>query len=166
MCLYGSQNQQGILCYTALADSFCITDVQSVYCAVCVESYTTEHVSSLRINSRPTDYISATLPRRPFIGLHYTIYSISITKPNLNIISGFAVTSLFCRNVWIYLQKNNRYVKCLIEGLFSKHVLQKLLFAEDENYLIICGSKVMDVLSIKNVVAFLVVVAPAVSTQL
>jgi hypothetical protein len=57
-------------------------------------------------------------------------------------------------------------VKCLIEGLFSKHVLQKLLFAEDENYLIICGSKVMDVLSIKNVVAFLVVVAPAVSTQL
>jgi hypothetical protein len=56
-------------------------------------------------------------------------------------------------------------VGCLIEGLLSKHVLQKLLFAEDANYLIICGSKVMDVLSIKDVV-FLVTVAPAVSTQL
>jgi hypothetical protein len=57
-------------------------------------------------------------------------------------------------------------VECLIKGLFSKHVLQKLFFAEDANYLIICGNKVMDVLSIKDVVVFLVTVAPAVSTQL
>jgi hypothetical protein len=28
---------------------------------------------------------------------------------------------------------------------FFKYVLQKVLFAEDANYLIICGSKVMDV---------------------
>jgi hypothetical protein len=35
---------------------------------------------------------------------------------------------------------------------YSKHVLQKVLFAEDANYLIICGSKVMDVLSIIGVV--------------
>jgi hypothetical protein len=46
-------------------------------------------------------------------------------------------------------------------GLFSKHVLQKLLFTEDANYLIICGSKVMDVLSIIGVVVFSVTVAPA-----
>lgn len=49
----------------------------------------------------------------------------------------------------------------LIERLFSKHVLQKILFAENANYLIICGSKLMDVLSIKDVVVVLLVtVAP------
>jgi hypothetical protein len=58
-------------------------------------------------------------------------------------------------------------VEDVIERLFSKHVLQRLLFSENANYLIICGSKLMDVLSIKDVaVVMLVTVAPAVSTQL
>jgi hypothetical protein len=41
--LYGSQNKQRLLSYTALADCFCITEVESVYCAVRAESlYTTD----------------------------------------------------------------------------------------------------------------------------
>jgi hypothetical protein len=35
--LYGSQNKQRLLPYTALGDWFCITDVDSVYCAVRTE---------------------------------------------------------------------------------------------------------------------------------
>lgn len=55
----------------------------------------------------------------------------------------------------------------LIERLFYEYVLHKLLFAENANYLIICGSKLKDVLSIKDVaVVMLVTVGPAVSTQL
>jgi len=34
----GSYNQQQLLPYTELADWFCITDVESVYCAVRSES--------------------------------------------------------------------------------------------------------------------------------
>jgi len=36
--LYGSQNRQRLLPYTTLADWFCITEVESVYCAVRTES--------------------------------------------------------------------------------------------------------------------------------
>jgi hypothetical protein len=32
--LYGSHNKQRLLPYTALAEWFCITEVESVYCAV------------------------------------------------------------------------------------------------------------------------------------
>jgi len=39
-------------------------------------------------------------------------------------------------------------MKCPIEGLYSKNVLQKLLFAEDANYLIICRNKVVDVFDV------------------
>jgi len=40
MCLcvlYGSHNKQRLLPYTALADWFCITEVESDYCAVRTE---------------------------------------------------------------------------------------------------------------------------------
>jgi len=44
--LYGSQNKQGFLPYTALAEWFCVTEVASVYCAVRTESlYTAEKFS-------------------------------------------------------------------------------------------------------------------------
>jgi hypothetical protein len=36
--LYGSQKKQLLLFYIALADWFCITEVDSVYCAVRTES--------------------------------------------------------------------------------------------------------------------------------
>jgi len=36
--LYGSQNKQRLLPYTALTDWFCITEVESVYCAVRAET--------------------------------------------------------------------------------------------------------------------------------
>jgi len=40
--LYGSQNKQRLLPYAALTQWFCITEVESVYCAVRTESlYTT-----------------------------------------------------------------------------------------------------------------------------
>jgi len=35
--LYGSKNKQRHLPYTALADWFCVTEVESVYCAVRTE---------------------------------------------------------------------------------------------------------------------------------
>jgi len=35
---YGSHTKQRLLRYTALADWFCITEVESVYCAVSNES--------------------------------------------------------------------------------------------------------------------------------
>jgi hypothetical protein len=44
--LYGSQNRQRLLPYTTLAVWFCITDVESVYCAVRAESlYETDSFS-------------------------------------------------------------------------------------------------------------------------
>jgi hypothetical protein len=73
MCFVRISERTRTLFYTAIADSFCITEVQSVYCAVRAESYTANHGSSLRTNSRPTDYIFATPSGRRFIGLHYTI---------------------------------------------------------------------------------------------
>jgi len=36
--LYRSQYKQRLLSHTSLADWFCITEVESVYCAVCTES--------------------------------------------------------------------------------------------------------------------------------
>jgi hypothetical protein len=36
--LYGSHDKQRLLSYTALAEWFCITEVESVYCAVRTES--------------------------------------------------------------------------------------------------------------------------------
>jgi hypothetical protein len=36
--LYGSQNKQRLLPYTALTDWFCITEAECVYCAVHTES--------------------------------------------------------------------------------------------------------------------------------
>jgi hypothetical protein len=36
--LYGSHSRQRLLPYTRLADWFCITEVESVYCAVRTES--------------------------------------------------------------------------------------------------------------------------------
>ena len=42
--LYGSQNKQRLLPYTSLADWFCITEVESVYCAVRTESLYKTHV--------------------------------------------------------------------------------------------------------------------------
>jgi len=36
--LYGSHNKQRLLPYTTLPDWFCITEVQSVYCAARIES--------------------------------------------------------------------------------------------------------------------------------
>ena len=36
--LYGSQNNQQLLSCTALTHWFCITEAESVYCAVCTES--------------------------------------------------------------------------------------------------------------------------------
>ena len=38
MCFARSHNQQRLLFYTVLADWFCITEVESVYCAVRTES--------------------------------------------------------------------------------------------------------------------------------
>jgi len=44
--LYGSQNKQGFLPYIALGDLFCVTEMESVYCAVRTESlYTTDTFS-------------------------------------------------------------------------------------------------------------------------
>ena len=40
--LYGSQNKQRLLLYTTLADWFCITEIESVYCAVHNESFKTD----------------------------------------------------------------------------------------------------------------------------
>jgi hypothetical protein len=40
--LYGSQNKQRLLPYTALTDRFCKTEMESVYCAVRAESYKTD----------------------------------------------------------------------------------------------------------------------------
>jgi len=43
--LHGSQNRQLLLPHTALADWFCITEVESVYCAVRTESlYKQKHL--------------------------------------------------------------------------------------------------------------------------
>ena len=39
--VYGYQNKQRLLLYTTLTDLFCITEVESVYCAVRTESYKT-----------------------------------------------------------------------------------------------------------------------------
>jgi hypothetical protein len=36
--LYGPHNKQQLLPYTTLADWFCITEAESVYCAVSTES--------------------------------------------------------------------------------------------------------------------------------
>jgi hypothetical protein len=48
--LYGSQNKQQFLPYTALADWFCITEVESVYSAVRTESlYKTDTFSLKRV---------------------------------------------------------------------------------------------------------------------
>jgi hypothetical protein len=38
MCCVGSHNRRRLLLYTTLADWFCITEVQSVYCTVWGES--------------------------------------------------------------------------------------------------------------------------------
>jgi len=48
--LYGSRSRQRLLPYTALADWFCINEVESVYCAVRAESlYTTDTLSLHRV---------------------------------------------------------------------------------------------------------------------
>ena len=98
--------------------------------------------------SRPKPCAHLSLPpyvqRRRFIGLYYTISPYQLLHLIWTLLR-FRSSSLFCRNVWIYLEKNNSHVECLIVGLFSKHVLEKLLFAGDANYLVICGSKAMDV---------------------
>jgi hypothetical protein len=48
--LYGSQNRKRLLTYTALADWFCITEVESVYCAVRTESLYKTEMFSLRFH--------------------------------------------------------------------------------------------------------------------
>ena len=54
LCLcvvYGSQSKPRLLPYTALADWFCITEVDSVYCAVRTESlYKTDTFRLQRVN--------------------------------------------------------------------------------------------------------------------
>jgi len=52
---YGSQHKERLVVYTALTEWFCITEVESVYCAVRTESlYKGEKFSSLmRQNSPP-----------------------------------------------------------------------------------------------------------------
>jgi len=54
LCLYvvyGSQNNPQLLPYTSLKDWFCITEVDSIYCAVRTESlYTTNVFRLYRVN--------------------------------------------------------------------------------------------------------------------
>ena len=46
---YGSQNKQRLVGYTAQTECFCITEAESVYCAVRTESlYKRDNVSSLK----------------------------------------------------------------------------------------------------------------------
>jgi len=48
--LYGSHNKQRLVPYTALANWFCITKVESVYCTVHTESlYKTDTFSLFRV---------------------------------------------------------------------------------------------------------------------
>ena len=57
--LYGCQNRQRLLPYTTLADWFCITEVQSVYCAVRNESlYTIDTYSLQRVKQLVHNYLS------------------------------------------------------------------------------------------------------------
>jgi len=45
--LYGSHSRQRLLPHTVLADKFCITEVESVYCAVRTESFCKTDMFSL-----------------------------------------------------------------------------------------------------------------------
>jgi len=55
--LYGSQNKQRHLPYTELADWFCETEVESVYCALRTESlYETDTFNLYRVNRSYLQY--------------------------------------------------------------------------------------------------------------
>jgi len=63
--LYGSKNRQRLLLYTTLADWFCITEVESVYCAVGTESFYKTDMFSLRFH-------------QPVFHIVYSVYVVSV----------------------------------------------------------------------------------------
>jgi len=63
--LYVSHSRQRLLPYTALADWFCITEMESVYCAVRTESLcTTDTLSLQRVKKQIYQNLNKKLQRK------------------------------------------------------------------------------------------------------